>query len=154
MPYLPGDEAMSALIASLSRSLSIPKWPLKVSKVALWSGLAAKYLSILSARYSSVLLQESGVESISDLRELHERQAEIIQGGPYRAWEEFRLIRERPVGQGGHPHLLPSDLANVESYKAIEDQVRAEMEQAKAALVPIESAQKSINALVVEANSL
>jgi len=99
-------------------------------------------------------LQANGVESIRDLGSQREAHANTIQSGPVRAWDEFRLTRERPPGNGGYPHLLPSDLARVESYAAFEAGIRADMDAAKAALEPIEANLKRLNALVAEATGL
>jgi len=100
------------------------------------------------------ILQQAGAGTVHELGERREAYSNTINSGPFRAWDEFRLHRERPIGQGGHPHLLPSDLVKVESYKAIEDTIRADMDQAKAALKPIEAAREKITSLVSEANSL
>ena len=114
---------------------------------------ALEKLAKLAERIEKIL-QENGVESVHALEEHREAHASTISSGPYRTWDEFRLHRERPIGQGGHPHLLPSDLAKVESYKAIEDGIRADMDQAKAALKPIDAAREKISSLVSEANRL
>ena len=45
---------MSVFIASFNANLSTPRWPFKVSKVALWSGRDDRYLSILFALEISV----------------------------------------------------------------------------------------------------
>lgn len=100
------------------------------------------------------ILDEYGVGSIEELRAKSEEHHNTIQSGPVRCWDQFRLHRELPPGHGGYPHLLPSDLAKVESYKAFEDEERAKMEAAKAALEPINAALQKLSSLVAEANGL
>lgn len=100
------------------------------------------------------ILEQNGAGSIFELQENRGKHVSIIQSGLARAWEEFRLTRERPPGHGGYPELLPSDLAKIESYKAFEDGERAKMEQAKAALEPIDAALQKLSSLVTEATGL
>ena len=100
------------------------------------------------------ILEESNVETILELSELQKSHLNEISSAPIRAWEAFRLHRELPAGHGGYPHLLPSDLCQVESYKAIEDAERAKFDAANIAVVPISAALKEVIDLWEEATGL
>lgn len=106
------------------------------------SGLAASVQAELSAQ---------GVATIDALKELRERHTNTIQSGPVRAWDAFRLHRERPPEHGGYPHLLPSDLCKVETYKDFEDAIRSEMEAAETAVAPLTASLESISGFIRQA---
>jgi len=110
-------------------------------------------VSEISAMVSAIL-SEHGVASIRELHELEKTHAGTLHSAPWRAWDNFRLFRERPPGHGGYPDLLPSDLAQLPDYRAIEDVERVNLEEAKAALARIKPVLQEISDLMAEARSL
>lgn len=99
-------------------------------------------------------LEQQGVESIHDLRERRGKHTNTLVTAPWRAWDKLRLCRELPPGRGGYPDLLPSDLVQLEEFKAVEDAERAHIDEAKAALAIIDAALKEIDVAVNEGMSL
>lgn len=100
------------------------------------------------------ILDEHHVGSVHELHGQREEHESTIQSGPVRAWKQFRIAHELPITSGGHPDLLPSALATVESYKAFEDAEKAKMAAAKTALEPIDEAITRVSSLVAEARTL
>lgn len=125
---------------------------------ALQARIAAKELVLEKlvsiATEIGAALEKAGAGSIHELHSRREEHANTLQSGPVRVWDQFRLHHERPPDSDGYPHLLPSDLVKIESYKSFEDQERAKMEAAKAALEPINEAITRVSSLVAEANGL
>lgn len=100
------------------------------------------------------IFNAAGVESREQLGTLRNQAEADIAGAPLESWKHFRMFHELPPVNGGFSDLLPSDLAKVEPYQAIEREQRARMERAKADLEKINPVMSKLSALISEANSL
>jgi sugar phosphate isomerase/epimerase len=97
------------------------------------------------------IFERVGVESIHDLQELRARHQNTINSHPFQAWDLFVQTRGKGgVGANMRTGWLPSDLCQVPAYKEQEDRLRAEMEEARAALIPLDEASKRLSELAKE----
>ena len=100
-------------------------------------------------------LDKQHVPTVAALQEAKAENQNILNSGPFRAWDLFNQTRgEGGIGERMRVYWLPSDIAAEPSYKAEEDKLRAQIETAKAAIVPISEALVHIAELEGEAAAL
>ena len=101
-------------------------------------------------KYNAVL-DRVGCISERGIREARSETATVPVSALNQALTKYRICRELPASQGGHPDLLPSDLCNVPEYKAFEDEMRAKIEAGKALYAEQTEAMEELDALSSEA---
>jgi len=111
------------------------------------AGLEAQLLAADVA--AGVIAATLGTYStIRELQEARQRQADIIQGAPLRAFELFRIMRDVAIEHGNAAVRLamPSEVpALLDGYEDQEDDLKAELTAAQAAMISLDAAMVTIS---------
>ncbi len=102
------------------------------------------------------ILERHGVDSIHDLQALRARHSETLRGAPFEAWRLFNQahgVGETRAGMN-RAMWLPTEIAKLPEYMEQEAILRQKIEDAKAALQPINEDMQRLSALAAEAESL